>query len=129
MAAKLDFDLPGNNAIVGGSTPLMAWMQWFQRIHNIVGVRQIWTDMLSQRALGVPYVNGTGRPIKINVRAASTMVARLDIMMGSGVAVGGDGQGTVGINMSVYAEIPNGETYTVTVNAGVGTLSQWSELR
>lgn len=130
MARNNDFDFPSNNALTGvGSPTNLPWLQWFQRIHSIVGVRQIWTDVLASRALGVPYVNGTGRPIKINIGASSTASARLDVTFLSGVQIGGQGQANIGTNMSIYAEIPNGETYTVTVNSGVGTLSQWVELR
>ena len=126
--AKSDFDIPSNMPIAGSDMITMSWLYWCQRIQSIV-TRQSWQNMLSQRALGVTYTNGTGRPIKINVRATSTAAASIGITFGSGAVLYGQGQGTVGINGSAYAEIPNGETYTVQVSGGTGTLSSWVELR
>jgi len=126
--AKSDFDIPSNMPIAGSDMITMSWLYWCQRIQSIV-TRQTWQDMASSRALGTTYTNGTGRPIAINVRATSTAVAALAITLSSGLVIRGNGQNSAGINMNIYADIPNGETYNVTVSSGTGTLSQWYELR
>ena len=123
---RVYFDFPSNNPIVDNAVPKLSWLQWFQRIQFIAGEPKVWKDVLSQRSLGVPYVNGTGRPISINIRATSTVAMSIVVVFGNGVVVAGAAQNVVGLSASVYVEIPNGETYTVTV-AGVPTVNQWSE--
>lgn len=126
---KLDFDFPSNNPIAEDRSANLVWLQWFQRIQSIVGVRQAWTSITASRALGATYTNDTGRPIKVNVRATISVLGALVVTFANGVTVNGAAQGTVGANASIYFEVPNGDTYTVTVSAGVGTLMQWVELR
>lgn len=131
MAAdnKLDFDFPSNNPIVEVKPANMVWLQWFQRIQSIVGVRQVWTTVTGTRALGTTYVNGTGRPIKVSVRATLSGAGSLIVTFANGVLLAGAYQASIGNNAAIYFEVPNGDSYTVTPNAGTGTLSLWVELR
>lgn len=126
--SKLDFDFPSNNPIVEDKPVSMVWLQWFQRVQKIIQ-RKTWQNVTTSRALGTTYTNGTGRSITISVRATSTLASALQVTLGSGLMLAGAGQASVGSGIWLMLEIPNGETYNVTVNAGVGTLQNWFELR
>lgn len=126
---KLDFDVPSNNPIVGEDSRItLAWAQLFTRWQWIVGTRKSWQNLLASRALGVTYTNGTGREITVLVAASSTSSAAIVFTLGSGVILRGQA-GSVGLTLRAAFQIPNGETYTVTVSVGTGTLLEWTEYR
>lgn len=127
---KLDFDVPSNNPMVNeDKTGTLAWLQLFTRWQWIIGARKSWQNMLPQRALAVPFVNGTGREITVLVAASSTSAAAIVFTLLSGVSLRGQMQASAGSTMRASYQIPNGETYTVTVSAGTGTLLEWIEYR
>lgn len=127
---KLDFDVPSNNPIVGADSRVtLAWAQLFTRWQWIVGTRKSWQNLLASRALGVTYTNGTGREITVNVRAMSTASASIQFTLSDGSTLRGPVQNVIGQSAAACFQIPNGETYTVNVTTGTGTLSGWMEYR
>lgn len=126
---KLDFDVPSNNPIVNkDGTGTMPWLQLFTRWQWIVGARKKWQDVLAARSLGVTYTNGTGREITVSVRATSTAVASVQFTLSDGTIIRGAAN-AVGNSAAASFQIPNGETYNVSVTAGTGTLTGWMEYR
>lgn len=130
MARSTDFDFPSNNNLTTQDVATtIPWLQWFQRIHSIVAVRKKWQDMSASRALGITYTNGTGREITVSVQASSTAIASVQFTLSDGTIIRGAAQGTIGQSAAAVFQIPNGETYRVTVSAGTGTLAGWMEYR
>lgn len=127
---KFDFDFPSNNELVTPDRKVtMAWAQLFTRWQWIVGSRKTWQNVLADRALGVTYQNGTGREITVNVRAMSTASASIQFTLSGGTILRGPVQNVIGQSAAACFQIPNGETYTVDVSTGTGTLSGWMEYR
>lgn len=127
---KFDFDFPSNNPVVNEDrTATMAWAQLFTRWQWIIGARKKWQDMLASRALGTTYQNGTGREITVSVRATCTAAASITFTLSDGTIIRGAVQSAIGQSAAAVFQIPNGETYTVGVTAGVGTLTGWMEYR
>lgn len=97
-----------------------------------IGVGQSWQDVKASRAWNTTYTNSTGRPIAIAVGGNGNISGFIQILMGSGAVVPGSSSGQNAYLCSVYATIPNGETYTIQWGAGgynSATVLFWSELR
>ncbi|MDR2051276.1 MAG: hypothetical protein LBQ63_05850 [Deltaproteobacteria bacterium] len=92
-----------------------------------LGVGQSWRDMRAGRAVNAAYVNATGRPIFVNVRANYTPAA------GYGVTLEVDNlavDGNTAAYSSLQAIVPPGSTYAFKAPAQLNISSfSWFELR
>lgn len=93
-----------------------------------LGASQTWQDMTASRAKGVVYTNTSGKPIYVSVivsipvgtSSASIYVDAVYVQAQSYASSGSGGISTIAI-------VPPGSTYHV--EASVGTVYLWSELR
>jgi hypothetical protein len=89
---------------------------------------QAWQDVKASRSLGTTFTNNTLSPIAVAISATSTAAASAIVLTVSGVSIRGSTVQTSGFVSTVYAEIPVGADYSVTIDA-TGTLYGWAELR
>jgi hypothetical protein len=87
----------------------------------MLGVGQIWQDVLSVRSINTDYINNTPRPIQVSIWQAADTGPSL-IVDGVTVASIDGTPGSVGVQAT--AIVPSGSTYRVTA-----LVSGWAELR
>jgi len=92
-----------------------------------LGVGQTWQDMIGSMVLGTTYTNSTGKPIALNVYSIQSTLSLITATV-AGVPVKGS-QSVAGGGHSVFAIVPNGATYSVTVSGGTTSGLSWIELR
>lgn len=97
------------------------------RFGLMLGVNQIWQDVLSQRVANVVYTNTTGKPIYASVRAGGNVVAVWFVIDGVDVGYGHSPQSPA-TSAGCDAIIPAGSSYKIT-GTGLSSLTRWSELR
>lgn len=103
---------------------------------DALGPGQVLTDVTGSRALGVGYVNSTGRPIMVYVRGlvrGGGAQASLALQMGTPmdtVAVCRTTPSTAtGENITVSTLVPPGEQYMAVPSGPLVTLDMWKEYR
>ena len=91
-----------------------------------IGVGQTWQDVTSSRVSGVTYTNSTGKPIAISgyYLQGGGGDKVIQIIVGSVTVALADSADAN--DNQVFAIIPNGNTYVVSVS---GTTGYWRELR
>jgi hypothetical protein len=97
---------------------------------GVLGAGQTWQQ--PTRALGTTYTNSTGKAIALSMWGASNGTYLAFQLTVNGVAVlnGAISPNVVGGTCGIYnAIIPPGATYSIAINNGVGTLTDWRELR
>lgn len=96
-----------------------------------VGTPQTWQDVTGSRAIaGGPYTNSTGRPIKVSVYGTNSNVNGAMGGQVNGVTIAvGSAASSVGGNVSIQFDVPDGATYSVTNFLTTNTMTKWSELR
>jgi len=95
-----------------------------------LAVGQTWQNVVASRAINTFYTNTTGRPIAVNVLALLSAAGGNAFVEVDGLAVIGSANNWAGAPASsVLAIVPPGAAYRVNVSVGVGTLTQWVELR
>ena len=97
-----------------------------------LGMGQTWQDVTSERALGVEYVNTTGRTITVLANtsdSASSTSSAIAVLVVDGVFLPGT-RTTSGPpdGSSICAPVPPGSTYSMLVTSG-DVLELWGELR
>jgi len=92
-----------------------------------LGYGQTWQDVTGSRSAGVTYTNTTGRPIVFTVRASSTTTIASIVCTVAGLSSHVASSASAGFSMSTSALVPNGVTYSATLNNA--SLQSWSELR
>ena len=92
-----------------------------------IGLNQTWQDVTGSRVLGTTYTNSTGKPIAINVYSIQSAASLITATV-AGVLLKGS-QAVTGGGHSVFAIVPNGATYSVTVSNGTPSGLAWMELR
>lgn len=92
-----------------------------------LGFGQSWQDLTASRALGATYYNNTGRPIQVCGYATNLggLALRPDI---NGVSITSSDNGSLNLNCFNFI-VPPGNSYSLAIGAGSGTLTKWSELR
>ena len=101
-----------------------------QSITGVLGQGQTWQDILASRSAGVTYTNSTGRPIEVQISAVANASGQSDIRLTiDGIVVSRDAPNgsTADFGGNVCAVIPNGSTYSVTLNRM--SIFAWAELR
>ena len=88
---------------------------------KMLGVGQIWQNVLSVRSINTDYINNTGRPIQVSIWQAADTAPSL-IVDGVTVASIDGTSGSVGVQAT--AIVPSGSTYRVTA-----LVNGWAELR
>lgn len=91
------------------------------------GVGQTWQNMTASRSGGSTYTNNTGKPITVivSIRDANIFSGVL-VYVGGVVIIDVDDVGAQGTTPYTFI-VPNGLTYSVTVNSN--TIRHWAELR
>ena len=103
---------------------------WASTAPNYIGVNQTWTNVTSSRAFGTTYTNSTGKPIMVGIYCLnSTIAASRAYLTVNGVIVDGMGGSYGGEGMGSSTIVPNGGTYSLTLDGGSITITNWSELR
>ena len=88
---------------------------------KMLGVGQVWQNVLSIRSINTDYTNNTGRPIQVSIWQSSDTSPSL-IVDGVTVASIDGAPGSVGVQAT--AVVPSGSTYRVTA-----LVDGWAELR
>ena len=96
-------------------------------LNQAVGYGQTWQDVTGSRTIGTIYTNSTGKPIALNVYSVQSAASLITATV-AGVPVKGS-QSQIGGGHSVFAIVPNGATYSVTVSGGTTSGLSWIELR
>jgi len=111
-----------NNTLTSVSTAQAATAAQAKALNDkMLGVGQIWQNVLSVRSINTDYINNTGRPIQVSIWQSSDTNPSL-IVDGVTVASIDGTSGSVGVQAT--AIVPSGSTYRVTA-----LVSGWAELR
>ena len=111
-----------NNTLTSVSTTQAATAAQAKALNDMMlGVGQIWQNVLSVRSINTDYINNTGRPIQVSIWQAADTGPSL-IVDGVTVASIDGTSGSVGVQAT--AIVPSGSTYRVTA-----LVSGWAELR
>ena len=111
-----------NNTLTSVSTAQAATAAQAKALNDkMLGVGQIWQNVLSVRSINTDYINNTGRPIQVSIWQSSDTNPSL-IVDGVTVASIDGTPGAVGVQAT--AIIPSGSTYRVTA-----LVNGWAELR
>lgn len=119
-----------NVIVAAGLTPLNTDLtQLLTAIKK--GFGQTWQNMTGSRVPGTTYTNTTGMPIFINVfmQSSAAVSTHLVTINGASPAINGGSAETATRNATTNILIPAGATYSVTVNVGTPTITQWYEYR
>lgn len=119
-----------NSLIYKRSVSSGVWGSWTQvsTSDNSIGQGQTWQNMTGSRALSTVYTNTSGKPIQVHVSCTSTAVTA--IVFSSGQSLIGATQATIGNNISSpTCIVPNGASYSVSIQAGTASNLSWMELR
>jgi len=111
-----------NNTLTSVSTTQAATAAQAKSLNDkMLGVGQIWQNVLSVRSINTDYINNTGRPIQVSIWQGADTNPSL-IVDGVTVASIDGTSGSVGVQAT--AIIPSGSTYRVTA-----LVDGWAELR
>ena len=111
-----------NNTLTSVSTAQAATAAQAKALNDkMLGVGQIWQNVLSVRSINTDYINNTGRPIQVSIWQGADTNPSL-IVDGVTVASIDGTPGSVGVQAT--AIIPSGSTYRVTA-----LVDGWAELR
>ena len=111
-----------NNTLTSVSTAQAATAAQAKALNDkMLGVGQIWQNVLSVRSINTDYINNTGRPIQVSIWQGADTGPSL-IVDGVTVASIDGTSGSVGVQAT--AIIPSGSTYRVTA-----LVDGWAELR
>ena len=111
-----------NNTLTSASTAQAATAAQAKALNDkMLGVGQIWQNVLSVRSINTDYINNTGRPIQVSIWQGADTNPSL-IVDGVTVASIDGTPGSVGVQAT--AIIPSGSTYRVTA-----LVDGWAELR
>jgi len=116
----------GSNTIsLPASTGTVALTSELQQI----GVGQTWTNVSGSRTAGTTYTNSTGKPIQ--VIASFQASAQTNFAQGTINGLTVYGSVTTGSTQwgTISYIVPNGNTYSATMNGGGVTATNWLELR
>lgn len=95
-----------------------------------IGYGQSWADVTASRALATTYTNSSGKPIEISVWGTTGAASGgLNLYVNSVLISKNFYNGAGGNGPQIGAIIPNGATYSVTINSTAVTLNGWFELR
>ena len=99
---------------------------------TVLGMGQTWQNMLGSRVAGTTYTNSTGRSIcvsaTINSSAGSPSANSITLTVGGVTAAQGTYYaGNVNQGGAVFAVVPPGATYSISISAG--SIPVWAELR
>jgi len=94
---------------------------------KVIGYGQTWQDLIGSRVAGTTYTNTTGRPISIAISVNPSTTAAFLQVGGTTLAEFVNNPDGSNIKNNVYAVVPAGSTYIVTV--GVQAITSWAELR
>lgn len=111
-----------NNTLTSVSTAQAATAAQAKALNDkMLGVGQIWQNVLSVRSINTDYINNTGRPIQVSIWQGADTNPSL-IVDGVTVAAIDGTPGSVGVQAT--AIVPSGSTYRVTA-----LVDGWAELR
>lgn len=111
-----------NNTLTSVSTAQAATAAQAKALNDkMLGVGQIWQNVLSVRSINTDYINNTGRPIQVSIWQGADTNPSL-IVDGVTVASIDGTPGAVGVQAT--AIVPSGSTYRVTA-----LVDGWAELR
>lgn len=111
-----------NNTLTSVSTTQAVTAAQAKALNDkMLGVGQIWQNVLSVRSINTDYINNTGRPIQVSIWQGTDTNPSL-IVDGVTVASIDGTPGSVGVQAT--AIIPSGSTYRVTA-----LVDGWAELR
>ena len=111
-----------NNTLTSVSTAQAATAAQAKALNDkMLGVGQIWQNVLSVRSINTDYINNTGRPIQVSIWQGADTNPSL-IVDGVTVAAIDGTPGAVGVQAT--AIVPSGSTYRVTA-----LVDGWAELR
>ena len=111
-----------NNTLTSVSTAQAATAAQAKALNDkMLGVGQIWQNVLSVRSINTDYINNTGRPIQVSIWQGADTNPSL-IVDGVTVASIDGTPGSVGVQAT--AIVPSGSTYRVTAS-----VDGWAELR
>jgi len=111
-----------NNTLTSVSTAQAATAAQAKALNDkMLGVGQIWQNVLSVRSINTDYINNTGRPIQVSIWQTADTGPSL-IVDGVTVASIDGTSGSVGVQAT--AIVPSGSTYRVTA-----LVDGWAELR
>ena len=109
------------------STLLAYFDTFYSRTADIFGIGQTWQDMTASRAIGVTYLNNTGKPIEVIVSIGITNTLNDKFFNINGVIIGVvPGNSTTGSNIWTFI-VPNGSTYSL--GGSNYSIVKWMELR
>jgi len=89
----------------------------------MLGVGQTWQNVKSQRASGTQYINNTGKPIQVNIAAATSANQNVRV---DGVIIGYTTNNSISTPFNFI--VPAGSTYQFSDTTAT-TISYWAELR
>nr|WP_272579392.1 phage tail protein [Providencia sp. PROV265] len=93
--------------------------------NSMLGIEQVWKDMLSERKSGTTYTNTTGKPISVSITQLGGMNIALEITVNGVLISNPSSTGTSRCFITFI--VPSGGTYKV-AHSGSDIIN-WSELR
>jgi uncharacterized protein (DUF2147 family) len=94
-----------------------------------LGVNQTWTDVSGSRTAGTTYTNSTGKPIQVIASFQSSSQTNFTTGTINGLTVYGSVTTSSGHWGTISYIVPNGNTYSATMNGSPVTATNWLELR
>lgn len=97
--------------------------------NSILGINQIWQNVITSRSADIDYINSTDKPISVfiysenGVNTYDYFSATVGAITVAGCSAGG------GIRSGFNFIVPSGATYKINTNSDGGTIIFWSELR
>lgn len=96
---------------------------------NIIGIGQIWLNIIGSRAFATTYTNTTGKPIQLNITINLPASSSVDVLINGSIVSQYASGGTTTFQANVQLIIPNGDTYRINNVGGTPTITYWYELR
>ena len=100
-----------------------------QSVGGVGSSTQSWQDVTASRSAGTTYTNSSGMPIFISIKGAASgstvPVVSINSIENIWTAVTAGG----GQNFGLTFIVENGDTYNLSTNGGVVSVSKWIELR